>query len=330
MTVRSTILIAIAALLPVVAAFRDQTPVRLPAPSGQPEAWATARIDSAGEEKMNAPIVELTMLRDATGYAGALGGRIWRTVDGGRSWHPLKGPGVAATAIAVELDDFMLVAVDSGSIFRSTDSGVSWKLVRSDRRVIHDIEVLGDGRAVTAGLEVVLRSTDGGVSWEEADVPGQEWQDVAFASRSTGYIVGGIGQLLRTTDGGDTWVRSSLPTTALLHAVATVDESTVVAVGTAGTILRSSDGGQSWQVIAAGTRQHLRDVAFADSQRGIAVGLNGMLLTTHDGGSSWTRENSGTAAHLWGADFGPDGTPIAVGWLGTIIRRQSAQGWINP
>ena len=125
-------------------------------------------------------------------FVGAATGGVWRSRDGGVSWHPVFDDqpvlGIGAVAIAPSNPDVVWVGTGEGNprnsagvgngVYRSVDGGDTWRRMgleeseRIHRIVIHPVDprtvyVGAMGPAWSDGEERgVYRTTDGGESWE--------------------------------------------------------------------------------------------------------------------------------------------------------------------
>ncbi len=137
-------------------------------------------------------------------YFGAVGGGVWKTVDGGRTWNPIfdSEPIASIGAIAVAPSNPAVIYVGSGEadmrddisygngMYKSTDAGKTWtRIGLEDSRQIGQIVVdpqnpdrlfvAALGHAYGSNAERgVFRSTDGGATW----------QKVLFKDENTGAI----------------------------------------------------------------------------------------------------------------------------------------------
>jgi photosystem II stability/assembly factor-like uncharacterized protein len=128
-----------------------------------------------------------------TYYFGAVGGGVWRTMDGGNTWDPLfeKQPVSSIGAIAISDSDSNVIYAGSGEacirgnisygdgVYKSTDAGKTWTNVglRDTRHIgaviIHPTDpnivyVAALGHTYGANTERgIFRTRDGGKSWEK-------------------------------------------------------------------------------------------------------------------------------------------------------------------
>ncbi len=137
-------------------------------------------------------------------FIGAVGGGVWKTTNGGNTWHPIfdTEPIASIGAIAIAPSDPQTIYVGSGEadmrsdisfgdgVYKSTDGGATWHNIGlADSRQIgrilvdpHDANILlvaALGHAYGPNDERgVFRSTDGGATWTK----------VLFKNNDTGAI----------------------------------------------------------------------------------------------------------------------------------------------
>ncbi len=187
---------------------------------------------------------------------------VFRTADGGRTWHPL--PGSRTTTWRAGWFTPTGEAALGGAWNRLAS-------VKNGRVVQSEVDSLG-GRAVTGvyfhgkqGLAVgqggLILHSDGslGATWSFVELKGLE------AVRPVWDLHGIHGQ-------GDRVWAVGRPGSVLLH---------------------SPDFGKTWQVQRTGQNVPLNGVFFLDEKIGYAVGELGTILTTQDGGKTWRLQRRG-------------------------------------
>jgi photosystem II stability/assembly factor-like uncharacterized protein len=102
-------------------------------------------------------------------YIAAEGGHLYRTDDGGATWHELPSPYDGSLFGVKPLGgDVVLTYGLRGNLFRSEDAGATWRKVETGTHaMLNDAVSLGAGGSVAVvGLSgVVLVSRDGGRSF---------------------------------------------------------------------------------------------------------------------------------------------------------------------
>ena len=232
-----------------------------------------------------------------------------------------------------------------GGLFRSSDRGDSWELVRALWDVPQRAEWMGGGY----------------------DVPGIH--SICVDPRDSDHVLVAVscGGVWQTTDGGASWQVSSTGMRAdymppeLSENEAIQDPHRVVACGASADVLwcqhhngmwRSSDGGRKWQEVKGAVSNfgfavaaHPRDpdtawfVPAEADQRRIPVGAALVVTRTNDGGNSFTELRAGLPqqhcydlVYRHGLALADDGRTLLMGstsggvWLSSDGGDQLADG----
>jgi hypothetical protein len=171
-------------------------------------------------------------------WAAAVGGGVWKTVDGGASWAPLTDllPNLAVSSLALDPanpnvlyagtgEGFLNVdAIRGAGIFRSTDGGLSWSQLASTATAsfhyVNDLVVskASGQRLYAATRSGVWRSLDAGATWSrvlsppaptgcgELAIATKGADDAVFASCGLGSDQGTVWRHLRA-QGAGAWTR---------------------------------------------------------------------------------------------------------------------------
>jgi photosystem II stability/assembly factor-like uncharacterized protein len=167
---------------------------------------------------------------------------IYRSTDNGEHWQPLELAEQLGHAVnnltSLAFDPHIqgvVYAAGDHEILKSTDSGLTWTVLRKDdhANLIGPIAVepVAPYR-VYVGNAV---SSDGGQTWEDAQLPIFPEQ-IVFVPGSDTVYVGGDG-LFFSTNGGNTWQRAEgAPGTTRINALAVSrsGERTMIFIGTPG------------------------------------------------------------------------------------------------
>lgn len=217
-------------------------------------------------------------------WAGAAGGGVWRSDDGGASWRALDDflPDLAVGSLALNPSDpneiycgtgegvFNIDALDGVGIFKSSDGGLTWTQLPATASwsSVNRIAVSpSDGNVILAATRFggIQRSTDAGATWTNVR-SAQGSFDLSFdpqdGSKAVAHVIDydfGLSEwfhsALYSTDGGATWSTSTGLSRLngftdgrieLAYAPANpqIVYASVAAEG--GKIWRSTDGGQSY------------------------------------------------------------------------------------
>jgi photosystem II stability/assembly factor-like uncharacterized protein len=231
-------------------------------------------------------------------YAGAAGGGVFKSVDGGLTWKAIfeheSTSSIGAIAIAPSNPNFVWVGtgegkprndvIDGHGVYFSSDAGHSWKFMGlAETQQISGIAVdPGDPNTVFVGAlghvwapnaeRGVFKTTDGGKTWTKVlyvnDTTGVS--DLALDAGNSKVIFAGMWEFRRYP-----W--------------------TLVDGGRNGGLYRSTDGGETWQKLTKGLPEPpLGRIAVAvapsDPDRVYALigAKQGMLWQSNDMGDSWT------------------------------------------
>ncbi len=264
-----------------------------------PETWRNIGPDRGGRSLA----VAGSSARPNEYYFGAVGGGLWKTVDGGTTWKPvtdgkLKSSSVGALAVAPSNPDVVYVGMGESElrgnvmqgdgVYKTTDGGKTWEHVGLEKtQAISRIRVdEKDPNLVYAAVlghpygasedRGVFRSTDGGKSWKkilyENDRAGAE--DLAIDPRDPKTMYATIWDVFRTP-----WSLSS--------------------GGPASHLYKSVDGGETWKDLTrnpglpAGTDGKIGVAVSADSKRIYAMveNENGGIFRSEDAGATWAKVN---------------------------------------
>ncbi len=231
-------------------------------------------------------------------YAGAAGGGVFKSVDGGLTWKAIfeheSTSSIGAIALAPSNPNFVWVGtgegkprndvIDGHGVYFSSDAGHSWKFMGlADTQQISAIAVdPGDPNTVFVGAlghtwapnaeRGVFKTSDGGKTWKKVlfvnDSTGVS--DLALDAGNSKVIFAGMWEFRRYP-----W--------------------TLVDGGPNSGLYRSTDGGETWQKLTKGLPEPpLGRVAVAvapsDPDRVYALigAKQGMLWQSNDMGDSWT------------------------------------------
>jgi photosystem II stability/assembly factor-like uncharacterized protein len=272
---------------------------------------------------------------DIVGYQPA-NGTLWTGTSTGAAVPPAVGPvspfqpnvraGGRAVAVAVEPNDAnrILVASETGGLFRTSNRGRTWTHVDSlpNHRIL-DVEFSPDvPNLVVAAAESnfrvpndggIWRSTDGGLSWTRPTgaVPPPSPRcaerssayEVSFQPGAAVVFVGTDCGVAISRDNGATWAHTQRDPSAPVNPTRTqnaaysvlVTRNQVVMVAGADGLWRSSTGGLSWARITAGPQRGQTRInhAFAVSPGNLDhlfhAGGSQQLFQSTDAGISWTQ-----------------------------------------
>ena len=189
------------------------------------------------------------------------GGFTLKTADGGSTWSRQAIGSAQARSDAFILDEYhSWVALKSGGVLSTADSGESWQ----QHRGVNQVEI------GTSGIHFLDERRGWIAGWR-----GKE-RGVASGVQFVKYLTDGM--VVHTTDGGQAWTRVDADTGKFLWDVAFVDAQEGWAVGSSGQTMHSTDGGRTWSLEPAVTDSTLRAIVFSGPDTAWAVGENGTIL----------------------------------------------------
>ncbi len=185
----------------------------------------------------------------------------------------------------------------------------------------------------------ILKSTDSGLSWSGVSVPSSTtWYDVYVFDQSNVVAVGSGGLINKTTDGGLNWLSVQSGVTDELFSVS-FSGSNGICGGGSQTILYSSDMGTTWDIFQTGFfGGGFYGASMLSPQIGFVAGENSIFQPlfgkTIDSGTNWNftafylNNNEGKAT---GVDFTDlnTGYVSARVWDGTGAIAQTTDGGNN-
>ena len=282
---------------------------------------------------------------------GSTDGGLYNSNDGGLTWtsdNEMKGQSIRALAAAPS-DSRIVVAGTLLGVYRSTDSGVHWKLISPEgSKELHEVESIAidpvDPQTVYAGTwHLPWKTTDGGEHWknikqgiiDDSDVfsiivdPKQP--DQVYASACSG--------IYKSQDRGEKFQKiQGIPSTARRTRVLMQDPQhlNIVFAGTTEGLFRSGDSGKTW-LRTTGPEVIVNDVYVdpADSNRVLLATDRGGVLASNDGGKSFLPSNRGFSSRqimAYVQDFEHPAT-IYVGvvndkeWGGVFVSRNGGLTW---
>jgi len=253
-------------------------------------------------------------------FAGTSNSQIYSTTDGGKHWVRLSEIAPREDLVIGRLlihprDSNVLYAGayttgngEGGGVFRSTDSGVTWKeqpgIAGQSVRAL--VMAPGAPQRLFAGtLDGVFRSSDGGLEWQRisprdnAEIHNVE--SLAVDPRDSSIVYAGTWHLpWKTTDGGVNWfpIKEGILDDSDVFTI-TVDWSgnETAYLGACSGIYRTDSAGKMWRKVhgipfsARRTRAIRQDPARPDL---VYAGTTEGLWKTVNGGDTWTQVTSPT------------------------------------
>jgi photosystem II stability/assembly factor-like uncharacterized protein len=204
------------------------------------ESWKLQHADPELEQ----PLMDVLFTDASHGVAVGAYGLYLETSDGGASWNDRKisDDDFHFNAIIAPTPETRLLVGEAGTLFHSTDAGVTWQPI-------------------------------------ESPYDGSFFDALALGPQS--FLIYGLqGHIYRTDDAGASWVKVESGTTAGLMGGTVLADGTVELVGAQGAILTSRDGGRSFSISKRPDRVALADIVQAGNGTVILLGEAGPLPAT--------------------------------------------------
>lgn len=228
-------------------------------------------------------------------------GYIFSTTDGGTTWNtinaPFPGPGISLRQYdCVGLPNgTAYIAGYHGTVFKSTDYGVSWTNVANifgaTLKIFYSIGAFGDHVWCGDSNGKLYYSSNGGTSWDTLLIRTKNVVEYikAFSDNHL-YIYCTYGQLWESTDAGQNFTPLiSWPNLSWWDMVATSNKIFLGSIS-GGEMTVSENNGQSWTYPLSpvpGQYGGINDIFFLDDNLGFYCGQDGTVGKTTDGGQTW-------------------------------------------
>jgi photosystem II stability/assembly factor-like uncharacterized protein/LysM repeat protein len=245
----------------------------------------------------------------------------------------------------------MLVGVEGGRLYLSTNSGSSWGETQpagaaNKSWIISSISSTGAKMFVGAYLTRLYISINGASSWSETQPAGdanKQWH-TGTMSLDGQTLVAGIesGRLYLSTNGGDTWAETQPAgnVNGSWYASSTSSNGQIILVGNyAGRLYLSTNNGSTWaetQPAGNANKQWSTSAMSSNGQILLAgedsgLSTDGRLFLSSNGGTSWSEVRpAGNTDQRWiSSSMSSNGTVILAGTHGgrLYISTDSGTTW---
>ncbi len=228
---------------------------------------------------------------------------------------------------------YFITGYYSGTVFRSTDYGLTWTPLPPILRLNYGSSLQIVGARILAGCDSGLYvSIDSARSWSRVDTGLTSTTITALAAMGSCAFAGtASGGVFRSTDGGVHW---SAANNGLLMSTITAfaaDDSTLMAGGAGGLMYRSTDVGMSWQNISSGLFRNTISCLLPWNGAWLTAGPLFSLHRLRRGDTSWSVFNpsfiKGRILSLAGSD---SMLFVAIADEGVWHSTDRGQTWLAP
>jgi photosystem II stability/assembly factor-like uncharacterized protein len=209
----------------------------------------------------------------------------------------------------------------AGKLYRSVDGGVHWTLSNSGTaNDLYAIQFVNGSTGWVCGSNGKVKiSTDGGLNFvDQVSNTTQNLYGMSMIDANIGWAVGNNGTIIKTINGGVTWAIQNAGVITSINAIHALSSTLAWACGTNGVILKTSDG-VNWLPLISGTTTYLSSLNFVNSSTGWVAGNNGLILKTVNGGTSWTSQVTDNFSGLTAIKFKNTTEGIAGGLNGKVL-----------
>ncbi len=216
------------------------------------------------------------------------------------NWQQLDSPGGGNINKLFKVSDLIFLAgTQSGSIYRSSDSGVNWNIVHAANHISSGFGVncfeFNSNQDIIVGTYIngIMYSTDMGLTWVQTNCGGGDFITNTSSGKMFSYDkIFGNWKFAESLDSGKTWFGVPYPFgTARVYSM--VNFGNIVFVGLTNFISYSTDLGNSWSIY--GTQFNSGDIhtllIFGENE--MLIGSNNGVFYTSDHGLSWQVRNNG-------------------------------------
>lgn len=200
----------------------------------------TAEVDYDSPDRSGQPLLDVWFKNDKEGFAVGAYGRFIYTKNGGETWEDYSSKidnidGWHLNAIASNDSKTVYIAGESGTLFRSSDGGMSWERLESPYEGSYFGIVPGPGvnELLVFGLQGhIFRSSDRGENWVEIETDNNNG---LMAGTLIGYrgvvLVGNSGVIMSSNDDGNSFVKQTTADRQSLVGIATTSKNKLIMVG---------------------------------------------------------------------------------------------------
>lgn len=239
--------------------------------------------------------------------AGTSSGQVFVSDNGGESWlpagQPVAFPGWVVSELMIDSQGVVWAALwglwgDGGTLYRSTDGGVSWQERAAGlpgSQVYRLAEMTATGRLFAATRGGVYGSDDRGLSWRHLTAALPQIEKVSsLLVDGTTVLAGTWQRAYKSEDGGESWrgVFRGMILDSEVFSLKPGPEPEEVWASTCGWVYRSADGGESWRRYQKGMDERRTQALGVLPSGRLLAGTVAGVYVSDDGGLGWSIRTS--------------------------------------
>ena len=251
-------------------------------------------------------------------------------------WTKTSGPEGGRASAMITTPASVLLGLEGGAVYRSTDHGTAWTSPTTEVNTIggniSGFATSGTALFLSTTRNGVYRSTDDGVTWavSSGGLTGNGLYVNAIVTKGGVGILATLGGPFRSTNNGSSWVLSSsgLPTDTTFGALLATANAVFLGSDAGAGVFVSTDDGASWARASTGlSGSGARVGSFAASGANVVAGTRQGAFRSTDNGAHWNLCSSGLANTSVSALYA-NGSDFFAGTYGAGVYR-STDGGVN-
>jgi hypothetical protein len=217
-------------------------------------------------------------------------------------WTKTAGPEGGRAARLVATPTCVLLGLEGGTLYRSTDHGTTWTSPESGLSVfagnVSGFALIGTAVFTSTTANGVFRSTDDGLSWTPASggLPSYGMYVAALVAKGDNLFVATYDGVYRSTNGGSSWVQANagMPSSTNFNALQVSGNDLVIGSDVGAGIFVSTNDGTTWTSSSTGlSGEGLRVLCLAASGGSMVAGTRQGAFWSTDNGANWALCSSG-------------------------------------
>jgi hypothetical protein len=256
-------------------------------------------VDAIVVDQTNPNIIYLSS-SDQFFYKSSLG--VYKSIDGGLTWNITGLNNTFTDGITIhelvqsKTNNNVLFAACSNGLFKTSNGGTTWALIRSGEHTDVKIHVTNDSTIFTVDAAGIYRSTDNGSTFTQqlnqtnvkklAVTKANSSKLIAWCSYCSSY------NYWVSANGGNTWTMQTASQIFPVMAISPLNDNILYGGGV--DMYKSTNGGTSWSQISQWFNGGPIPTVHADHRKLVYNPLTNLIYSCNDGGITEYNESTGT------------------------------------